>query len=205
MLLREAPELAPEEEISSERHPLRDRRVLRLLLASSLLIGGQVAATGFTVLFLHDRFAVSTAIAAGVLAFGQALGGVGRIGFGHWSDRIGTRGRPLRFIALALALALAATAVLVDTTAGLAATALLFAVAFGTSWKGLSFTAATELSGHARAGAAVGVQQSALNASGSVVPIAFAALVAATSWDAAFACAALCAAAAAIVLRRLQI
>jgi MFS family permease len=205
MLMREVPEVAPEEEIRSDRHPLRDRRVRRLLVASSLLIAGQVAATAFTVLFLHDRHGVSTVGAAGVLAVGQAAGGVARVVVGYWSDRIGTRGRPLRAIAVALAVALAATAALVTAPAGFAAVALVFAVGLGTSWNGLSFTAATELSGHARAGAAVGVQQSALSAASGVVPIAFAAVVAATSWGAAFALVALCPATAAIVLRRLRI
>jgi hypothetical protein len=73
------------------------------------------------------------------------------------------------------------------------------------SWNGLSFTAATELSGHAQAGAAVGVQQSALNAAGAVVPVAFTAVVAASSWGAGFALAAFCPLAAGWFLRTLSV
>ena len=55
------------------------------------------------------------------------------------------------------------------------------------SWNGLSFTAAAEIAGRARAGAALGMQQSALAAAGAVVPPAFAAIVAASSWRLGFA------------------
>jgi sugar phosphate permease len=205
LLLREAPGVAPEEEIVSDLHPLRDLRVMRLLGASTLLIVGQVAVTGFAVLFLHERHGLSTAAAAGVLAVAQVLGGAARIAAGHWSDRIGTRSLPLRVIAVGLALALLATAAAASGPAALAASILVLAGGLGMSWNGLSFTAATELSGHARAGAAVGVQQSALNGAGAIAPIAFAAIVAASSWQAGFAAAAACPLAAALVLRRLDI
>ncbi|HEX9417218.1 MAG TPA: MFS transporter [Gaiellaceae bacterium] len=205
LLMREAPGLQPGEEIVSDLHPLRDRRVLRLLVASGLLIAGQVAATGFTVLFLHEQHGLSIAAAAGVLAGAQALGGVARIAAGHWSDRVGTRAVPLRMLGVALAVALLATAAAASGPAAIAAAVLVLAGGLGMSWNGLSFTAATELSGHAQAGAAVGVQQSALNGAGSIVAVAFAAIVAATSWQAAFALVALCPLAAAFVLRKLSV
>jgi MFS family permease len=205
LLMREAPAPPPEEEIRAERHPLRDRRVLRLLGASMLLIAGQVSATGFTVLYLHERHGLSVGAAAGILAGAQALGGALRIGAGHWSDRVGNRTGPLRVLAFALAVGLFLTAAVSAGPAGLAAAVLLLAGGLGMSWNGLSFTAATELSGHAQAGAAVGVQQSALNAAAAIVPIAFSAVVAATAWGAAFGLAALAPLAAGWVLRRLSV
>jgi hypothetical protein len=60
------------------------------------------------------------------------------------------------------------------------------------SWNGLSFTAAAELAGGRRSGAAIGFQQSVLSGVGAVAPVVFAALVAATSWRVGFALAALC-------------
>jgi predicted MFS family arabinose efflux permease len=203
--MREAPALPPEEEIRAERHPLRDRRVLRLLGGSMLLIVGQASATGFTVLYLHERHGVSVGVAAGILAGAQALGGALRIAVGHRSDRIGSRVGPLRVLAFALAAALFLTAAVSAGPAGVAAAVLLLAGALGMSWNGLSFTAATELSGHAQAGAAVGVQQSALNAAAAFVPILFSAVVAATTWGAAFALAALGPLTAGWLLRRLTV
>ena len=67
-----------------------------------------------------------------------------------------------------------------------------FVVAGGVSmaWNGLSFTAAAEIAGRSRSGAALGMQQTALAAAGAAVPPAFAAVVGATSWRLAFAVAA---------------
>ena len=53
------------------------------------------------------------------------------------------------------------------------------------AWNGLSFTIAAEVGGR-RSGAAIGIQQTVLSASGVAVPVAFAAIVSATSWQAAF-------------------
>jgi MFS family permease len=51
------------------------------------------------------------------------------------------------------------------------------------SWNALSFTAAAELSGRRRAGTAIGVQNTVLNAAGAAAPVAFAAVVVASSWE----------------------
>jgi hypothetical protein len=60
----------------------------------------------------------------------------------------------------------------------------------GLAWNGLAFTAAAEAAGPARSGAALGFQQTALGVMVAVVPPAFAAVVAASSWRVAFALAA---------------
>jgi MFS family permease len=204
LVLREAPGGLAGEEIPSERHPLRDRRIWLLCGASALLITGQVAATGFTVLFLHERHGLSTAAAGGILAVALVLGALARVAAGHWSDRLGTRTGPLRVLALGLAAALVAVALAVPGPTAVVAVVLVLAGGLGMSWNGLSFTAAAELSGHARAGAAVGMQQTVLNASAAVSPVVFAALVGASSWEAGFGLAALFPLAAVLALRRLR-
>jgi hypothetical protein len=68
--------------------------------------------------------------------------------------------------------------------------ALVAATALSMAWNGLSFTIAAELGGR-RSGAAIGFQQTVLSAVGVVAPVAFAATVSATSWQAAFGLAAL--------------
>jgi MFS family permease len=55
------------------------------------------------------------------------------------------------------------------------------------AWNGLAFTAAAELAGPARSGAALGVQQTVLSAAGVAAPLLFAASVSHSSWAAAFA------------------
>ena len=59
------------------------------------------------------------------------------------------------------------------------------------AWNGLSFTAAAELAGAARSGAAIGFQQSVLSGLGVLAPIGFAATVSHGSWAIAFVVAAL--------------
>ena len=63
-------------------------------------------------------------------------------------------------------------------------------VAAGTlamSWNGLAFAAAAEVSGRARSGVAIGLQQSVLNGIGAAYPPLFGALVAVTAWRYGFA------------------
>ena len=69
--------------------------------------------------------------------------------------------------------------------------ALVAAGTFSLSWNGLSFTAAAEIAGRSRSGAAIGLQQSFLAAGSIATPIAFAAIVHASSWRTGFVLAAL--------------
>jgi hypothetical protein len=142
--------------------------------------------TGFVVLFLHDERGFSPGEAAAVLAGIQVLAAALRIGTGRWSDLLGSRLVPLRLVGVASSITLAVTAVLLDAPAAVLVPAFVLAGGFAMSWNGLSFTAAAELAGRGRSGAAIGMQQTALSAAGAVVPPAFAALVVATSWRVGF-------------------
>ncbi len=102
-----------------------------------------------------------------------------------------------------LILALAAAAALADALTPFLVSAFVAAGVLSLAWNGLSYTAAAELAGRARSGSALGLQQSALAVSSVVTPIGFAAVVAASSWQAGFALAALFPLAGAGVLRRL--
>jgi sugar phosphate permease len=199
-LLRDAPADDIEGEIA---HPLRDGRLWLLCGGSMLYLAAQFALIGFVVLFLHQARGFSNGAAAAVLAVMQVLGGVARIGVGGWSDRLRARIVPLRRIGAALAAAVALSAALVDASAWLLVPALLVAGTLGLSWNGLSYTAAAERAGTARSGAAIGIQQTALALGSIVVPIAFAALVAATSWRLGFLVVALCPLGGFVVLRPL--
>ena len=182
---------------------LRDRRLWELSFGSGLYLVTQVAIIGFVVLFLHDERKVSAAAAAGVLAAIQVGAAVLRIGAGRWSDLLGSRVVPLRRVGVASALATGLVAVLTGASLWILVPALVVAGALSMSWNGLSFTAAAELAGGRRSGAAIGFQQSVLSGVGAAAPVGFAALVAATSWRAGFALAALCPLVALPLLRRL--
>ena len=172
------------------RVTLRDGRLWWLCGGSSLYLVAQVAVTGFIVLFLHDERGFSPGEAAAVLAGIQVLATVLRIATGRWSDLIGSRLVPLRIVGAVSSLTLAVVAAVLDAPIGVLVPAFVLAGGFAMSWNGLSFTAAAELAGRGRSGAAIGMQQTSLSVAGALVPPAFAAVVAVTSWRVGFALAA---------------
>jgi sugar phosphate permease len=178
---------ARHDETTTHQHPFRDRRLWRLSAGSGLLYVAQGAVIGFAVLFLHESRGLSTGRAAAVLAAIQIAGGALRIASGHWSDRRHSRLRPLRQLGLALSTGMGATALLLDAPLWLLVPLLVVAGGLSISWNALSFTATAEMAGPQRAGAALGLQQTSLALFAAVTPIAFAALVSATSWRLGFA------------------
>jgi sugar phosphate permease len=191
LLMRDAPPPpasapAPEVEV-----PTHDPRQWRLGAASGLLVVGQSALLGFIVLFLHDARGLSTGVAAGGLAGLQLLGAAARIVAGRRSDREGLRIPLLRRIAAADALLLAATAVLAGAPGALLYPVLLAAGVTAMCWNGLAFTAAAEIAGRARAGTAMGLQNTIVSVGSTLAPTAFGALVHAAGWRTAYAAAAL--------------
>jgi sugar phosphate permease len=169
---------------------LRDRRLWVLCLGSGMYVVGQVALIGFVVLYLHDERGLSKGAAAGVLAAVQVGAVALRIGVGRWSDVLRRRVVPLRRIGVVTSLTMVVVTVSLSAPLALLLPAVVVAGAFSMAWNGLSFTAAAELAGHRRSGAAIGVQQSVISFVGVVASPAFAVAVAATSWRAAYALAA---------------
>jgi sugar phosphate permease len=186
VVIREAPVRDAEFEPEAVGWTLRDGRVWTLSFGSALYLFAQVPVMSFTVLFLHDVHGMSETAAAGVLVVCQLGAAAGRIGAGRLSDRLGTRLRPLRWIGLASASILLVTALLAENSTRVIAVTLVVASVISMAWNGLSLTAAAELAGRARSGAAIGFQQSMLSLVGVGVPVAFAAIVEATSWQTAY-------------------
>jgi sugar phosphate permease len=170
---------------------LRDRRLWLLSAGSGLYLFAQVSLTGFVVLFLHDTRGFSTGKAAAVLATAQVLAVGLRVGAGRWSDRAHARIGPLRRVGLAISATVALSAALTSASAFLLLPALVAAAALSMAWNGLSFTAAAELAGRERSGAAIGFQQTVLSVAGVIAAPCFAAIVDASSWRAGFALAAI--------------
>ena len=184
--MREGPVRREDAAPDGTQGPLRDARAWRLVGASGLLVVPQAAVMGFVVLFLHDRRGLATAEAAAVFAAAQVLVIGSRIAAGRWSDLVGSRIVPLRRISLASAAGVALVGVLTDAPLALLLPAVVVATVASMSWNGLSFTAAAEIAGRRRSGAAMGMQQTVLAVGGAGAPPLFATLVAATGWGAAF-------------------
>jgi sugar phosphate permease len=187
IVIREAPVRDAELEGDAIPWTLHDRRLWTLSAGSGLYLFGQIPLMSFAVLFLHDVHGLSVARAGVVLAVFQAGAVATRIGAGRLSDRLGNRLRPLRWIGLASAAGLLVTALVADGRLAVVVATIVVAGAISMAWNGLSLTAAAELAGRARSGAAIGFQQTTLGLVGVLVPITFAALVESLSWRSAFA------------------
>jgi sugar phosphate permease len=184
--------------------PTRDRRLWRLGAAGALLVIAQSAMLGFIVLFLHDARGLSPAVGAAALAAVQIVGAGARLVAGRRSDREGLRIAPMRRIAARNTALLALTALLAGGPGVLLYPTLLVAAVSTMTWNGLAFTAAAEISGRARAGTAMSLQNTILAVGGALAPSAFGAAVEATSWTAAFAVLALAPLLAVFVLHPLE-
>lgn len=200
--VREAPARPAAPHVGELRGTHRDARVWLLAGGSSLYLCSQIAVTGFVVLFLHEHRGMSATAAAGVLAATNLLGIGARIGAGRWSDRLHARVAPLRRLGILLTLTTALVAVLVNAPLWLLVPMLVVCGVVSMAWNGLSFTAAAEAAGHARSGAAMGLQQTVLGVVSAGFPPLFAWVVGATSWQTAFALATLGPLAGALALRR---
>jgi len=203
-LMRDPPP-APNRRPALDRPPpTRDIRLWRLGAGGALLVCAQASMLGFIVLFLHDARDVGAATAAAALGALQIVGALVRIVAGLRSDREGLRIAPMRRIAARNTALLAAVGALA-TGPGVLLYPLLAVAAISTmSWNGLAFTAAAEISGHARAGTAMSLQNTLISVGGVLAPSAFGVLVEATSWTAAYVVLALAPLAAFAVLSPLE-
>jgi len=146
--------------------PLRDRRIWRLATGGALLVAGQLSVVGYLTLFLHDRRGWSAGSAAAMLAVVQLGGAVMRVLAGRWSDRRGVRIAPMRELALTGTFLFAMTAALAEGPSALLLPVIVLTGVVSMSSNGLAFTATGEIAGRARAGSAMGLQNTALFTAG---------------------------------------
>ncbi len=194
--IREAPSQRPGKVTGPS--PLRDPRLRRLAGLSALLVVPQFTVVAFLVVYLVDEHEVRVATAALLLAVVQIGGGTGRIVAGRWADSMQLRLVPMRRLARLICLLFVAMAVLTDTAAAVPLVLLTGVAAI--SWNGLAFTAAGEFAGPGRAGAALGLQNTAVAIGAALTAPVVGLLVDATSWSVGFLLAAVCAAAASMLL-----
>lgn len=191
--LRGAPNMSSEQASSIVMsNPLGDRRVWWVALGSGFVLSAQVAVIGFSVLLLHQDRGIAVSAASAVLAAIEVGGALLLISSGRWSDVLGARAVPLRRLSLGAALALGIVTALISGPVVLLVVALIIAGALSLSWQGLAATMMAELVGSARSGAALGFLQALFAVSATVIPIAVAAIVDATTWQLAFLFAAAC-------------
>ncbi len=168
-------------------NPYRGPRVLlRIHMASALLVVPQNVVLTFMLVWLIGGHGWSTASAGGLLALSQLLGALARTVAGRWSDRIGSRMRPIRAIAVATTLVMVLLA-LTDHLGWSVAVAVMLAAGAIAGDNGLPFTAIPEYAGPFWSGRALGTQHTAERLVFAVAPPVFGALITAVGYPLTFA------------------
>jgi sugar phosphate permease len=170
--------------------PYRAPALWRIHAASALLVVPQFTVATFALVFLVTARHWPAPAAGALLAAAATAGAASRLAAGYWSDRAGSRMRPMRALALAISAVLAALAAAAAATSALAVPLLLAAAVVAVSTNGLAFTAVAEYAGPHWAGRALGVQNTGQNLLAAATPPVIAALIAAHGYAIAFAAAA---------------
>lgn len=157
--------------------PYRTPVLWRLHAASAMLVVPQFAITAFATEYLVREQHWSATAAGAFVAVIQIAGAVSRIGSGVWSDRVGSRLRPMRQLAVGATLVLLAFALGDAVAPWLAVVALAVGGIVTVADNGLAFTAVAEIAGSAWAGRALGIQNTGQNIASSLTPIALGAVV----------------------------
>lgn len=183
------PPSVPGERVPS---PYRSPTIWRVHAASAMLVVPQFAIAAFGLEYLVSRQHWAAAAAGGFMAAIQVAGAVGRLGSGYWSDRVGSRLRPMRQLAVASA-AVMLLAALGDAEAPwLIVAALAVGAVITVADNGLGYTATAEIAGHAWAGRALGAQNTGQNVVAALTPPVLGLIIGSGNYAVAFACAAVC-------------
>ena len=171
--------------------PYRAPALWRIHAASALLVVPQFTVATFALVFLVATRHWPAPAAGALLAVTAATGAASRLAAGYWSDRVGSRMRPMRALALAISAILVALAAAAADNSVLAVPALLAAAVLAVSTNGLAFTAVAEYAGPNWAGRALGIQNTGQNLLAAATPPVIAVVIAAHGYAIAFAAAAI--------------
>lgn len=182
----------PERAVDAEGRPANpyrgDATLARIHLVSALLVVPQYALATFGLVWLIADQQWDPLAAGIVVALAQLLGAGGRVAIGVLSDRLGSRLRPLRWVALAGIPLLLLTAVAGELRwAPAVAVFYILASCVSVADNGLAFTAVAEIAGAHWSGRALGAQNTGQYIASAIVAPAVGALIAVTGYSAAFA------------------
>jgi MFS family permease len=175
---------ASDQELAS---PYRGSLTLwRIHAVAGLMMMPQTLTVTFMLVWLIRNLHWSVAAAGGLVTLSQLLGALGRVAVGRWSDRLGSRTRPVRYIAGAavLTLLLLAWADYMNSRwqAGLMVAISVIAVLDN----GLEATAITELAGPSWSGRALGLQNTTQRMMAAAGPPLFGVLISAAKYPPAW-------------------
>ncbi len=183
-VLVEDPPRPPRDVLARVASPYRGSRTLaRVHASSALLVVPQFAVATFTLAYLvGQRHWDATVAGRWIFAF-LVAGAAGRIVAGGWSDRVRSRLRPMRQLALASALLMLLIAAGAAVHQGWIVVGFALGAVVTVADNGLGYTAVAEFAGSAWSGRALGVQNTVQN----VAAVATAPLLAAVIGDSRYA------------------
>jgi MFS family permease len=178
-------ETATDEELAS---PYRGSWVLwRIHAVSALMMMPQTVTVTFMLVWLIRNDGWSIASAGAAMTIAQLLGALGRILVGRWSDRIGSRMRPVAFIAAAAALTLFVLAYADHRGSRYEVVLMVIVSVLAVLDNGLEATAITEFAGPFWSGRALGIQNTTQRLMAAAGPPLFGALISAAKYPTAWA------------------
>lgn len=141
--------------------------LLRLHAVSILLVVPQFLVWTYSLVWLVQERGWSPAAAGALVASTHVLGALGRIAVGHLSDVVGSRVRPLRWVAVAAGLTMGLLGL--TEHLGVAVVLLVVASTVTVADNGLAFTGVAERAGSYWSGRALGIQNTAQYVSAALV------------------------------------
>jgi MFS family permease len=176
---------ATEQELAN---PYRGSMVLRRIHAvSALLTVPQTLTVTFMLIWLIANYRCSIFAAGCVVTVSQVLGAAGRILVGRWSDRVGSRLRPVRVMAVAGVLILAGLAFADHLHLFVAVPLMVAAAVVAVLDNGLESTAITEYAGPFWSGRSLGLQNTYQRLMAAGAPPILGDLIAGSGYPLAFA------------------
>jgi MFS family permease len=168
-------------------------RLWRIHAVSILLIVPQFTISTFGLVWLITEQSLSAAGAGLVVGVSQFVGALGRIAAGVLSDRVGSRMRPLRWVAITAVIVMVLLALCDQIAWPFAVAALIIATTVSVADNGLAFTAVAEIAGARWSGRALGIQNTGQYVAASVVGPVAGLLIGAIGYPLTFVAAAACA------------
>jgi MFS family permease len=158
----------------------------RIHAVAGLLMMPQTVTVTFMLVWLIKNLHWSVAAAGALVTLSQLLGALGRVAVGRWSDRLGSRMRPVRYIATAAVLILLLLAWADYMNTRWQAVLMVAITVIAVLDNGLEATAITEFAGPYWSGRALGIQNTTQRMMAAAGPPLFGALISAAKYPPAW-------------------
>ncbi len=169
-------------------NPYRASSLLwRIHGVSVLLVVPQFVVWTFGLVWLISDRGWSAGAAGAVMTVAQILGALGRMAAGAWSDRVGSRLKPLRWVAIVASVVMLALAFTDWLGSPVSVLLLVLATVVTVADNGLAFTSVAEIGGPFWGGRALGAQNTAQYLGAAAVPPVIGALIGVAGYPLAFA------------------